>query len=71
MRKFIKINLIILVIFCLSCSLIIKPINATSNEEENTENQEVISNEENNNQNSDENTENEEKNLDDCRNFRN
>ncbi|HIT71690.1 MAG TPA: peptidoglycan DD-metalloendopeptidase family protein [Candidatus Scatovivens faecipullorum] len=65
MRKFIKINLIILVIFCLSCSLIIKPINATSNEEENTKNQEVISNEENNNQNSDENTENEEKNLDD------
>ena len=65
MRKFIKINLIILVIFCLSCSLIIKPINATSNEEENTENQEVINNEENNNQNSDENTENEEKNLDD------
>lgn len=65
MRKFIKINLIILVIFCLSCSLIIKQINATSNEEENTKNQEVISNEENNNQNSDENTENEEKNLDD------
>ena len=61
MRNFIKINLIILVIFCLSCSLIIKPINATSNEEtESIKNQEV-SNEENN----DENVENEEeKNLD-------
>lgn len=61
MKNFIKINLIILVIFCLSCSLIIKPINATSNEEtESIENQEV-SNEENN----DENVENEEeKNLD-------
>lgn len=61
MKKFIKINLIILVIFCLSCSLILNPINATSDEET-----EVVENiEENNDENNEENSDEEEKTLDD------
>ncbi len=53
MKKFIKINLIILVIFCLSCNLIILDVNATTNEDQNVED-----NNENNEQ------EDEEKDLD-------
>lgn len=55
MKNFIKINLIILVIFCLSCNFILIRSNATTNEEQNVE--------ENNNQENSENND-EEKDLD-------
>lgn len=51
MKKFIKINLIILVIFCLSCNYLIVPISAETSEEysdeENQVNEQENSNEEN------------------------
>jgi len=66
MKKFIKINFVILVIFCLSCNYLLVPINAETSDEEYSENQEELNEEENqqdeeNNQQED----NEEKTLDD------
>ena len=61
MKKFIKINFIILVIFCLSCNFALIKINATSDEIQEEINEEETS-EENTTENNDEN---EEKTLDD------
>lgn len=72
MKKFIKINLIILIIFCLSCNYLLIEINAEYEEEQVTfedENQENIESEENanleENTEPEENIESEEKTLDD------
>ena len=66
MKKFIKINFVILVIFCLSCNYLLVPINAETFDEEYSENQEELNGEEN--QQDEENKkqeEDEEKTLDD------
>lgn len=64
MKKFIKINLIILVILCLSCNYLLIPINAETFNEENIINESQSKGKIENNENSEE-SENKEKTLDD------
>lgn len=66
MKKFIKINLIILVIFCLSCNYLLIPINAETFNEENIINESQSEDKiENNETENSEESENKEKTLDD------